>query len=233
MASAAQIAANRANARKSTGPKTAEGKARSSMNAVKHGLAAHRTTLPHEDPAAYDEHRAAVIADCAPADAQEMLLVDAIAQASWCMKRSDRFEAALFNNQIEYAKQQRDLPTAVHPLDDRMCAIALNSPTSELGFKTLFRYAGRAESKFFRAVEALRKLQNDRFRREAQLERTIARQSPEPPGPQPVSPQPRQPQPAAPKPAPAPAPARPVAPPPAVLPVEPVATPAEPSPRRL
>ncbi|MGY4234722.1 hypothetical protein ACVIIW_003669 [Bradyrhizobium sp. USDA 4449] len=39
MASARQIEANRRNCRRSTGPKTAVGKAKSSQNAVRHGLA--------------------------------------------------------------------------------------------------------------------------------------------------------------------------------------------------
>ena len=49
MASPAQMAANRANAQKSTGPRTLEGKQRASMSALKHGLAAQTVVLPHED----------------------------------------------------------------------------------------------------------------------------------------------------------------------------------------
>jgi hypothetical protein len=50
MATPAQIAANRANAQKSTGPRTAEGKAASRLNALKHGLDAESLIIPGEDP---------------------------------------------------------------------------------------------------------------------------------------------------------------------------------------
>ena len=46
-----QLAANRANARKSTGPKTIAGKNRSRFNGLIHGLAAGPVCLPGQDPA--------------------------------------------------------------------------------------------------------------------------------------------------------------------------------------
>ena len=63
-ASESQIAANRANAQKSTGPRTAEGKARSSQNAVKHGLTAKEgPVLPGEDPAEFETFVEALFED--------------------------------------------------------------------------------------------------------------------------------------------------------------------------
>ena len=53
MATKAQIAANRRNAKKSTGPKTAEGKAASCMNALRHGLRAEKAVLPNENEEEY------------------------------------------------------------------------------------------------------------------------------------------------------------------------------------
>ena len=48
-----QIEANRRNAEKSTGPRSEEGKARSSMNAIKHGLRAEQPVILGENPADY------------------------------------------------------------------------------------------------------------------------------------------------------------------------------------
>ena len=50
MATRRQIKAFRKNAKHSTGPRTPEGKARSSQNARKHGLFARDTLLPDENP---------------------------------------------------------------------------------------------------------------------------------------------------------------------------------------
>lgn len=49
-----QTLANRRNSQASTGPKTAEGKPRSSLNAVKHDLRAKTKLLPGEQQADYE-----------------------------------------------------------------------------------------------------------------------------------------------------------------------------------
>ena len=71
MSTEKQIEANRHNAKKSTGPKSEEGKTRTRRNALRHGLTAEQTVLPHEDPKNYDHLRAGLIQAHAPQNAAE------------------------------------------------------------------------------------------------------------------------------------------------------------------
>ena len=66
MTSSKQIQANRENAKKSTGPRTEAGKARSRRNAWKHGLTAETLIIPGEDAADFNELRASLIEQLEP-----------------------------------------------------------------------------------------------------------------------------------------------------------------------
>jgi len=92
MASAAQIAANRKNAARSTGPRSAEGKQRVSRNAVTHGLDCRDVLLPGEDAAAFDHYRAAMLADHQPVGAEEQDCVERMVAAQWRLRRVWRAE---------------------------------------------------------------------------------------------------------------------------------------------
>jgi hypothetical protein len=93
----AQIEAARRNGAKSRGPATEAGKARSSANALKHGLAAaSHAFLEGEDRAAYEELLAGLVKELAPAAELEGQLVRRLASALWRQDRADRLEAKLF-----------------------------------------------------------------------------------------------------------------------------------------
>jgi hypothetical protein len=108
MASPAQIAANRQNALKSTGPKTEEGKARARGNALKHGFTARRIVpvLPHEDPRALDERIATWTEDWQPQCAGETELVCRAAQLSWLLDRAERAETAHLTHRVREAARR-------------------------------------------------------------------------------------------------------------------------------
>src|SRR4030095_592811 len=95
MASPAQINANRAHARKSTGPSSAEGKSASRFNALKHGIDAASVVIPGEDPADYDALVADYHRDFRPQSPSETFHVDTMLRAAWRKRRRQRVAAAL------------------------------------------------------------------------------------------------------------------------------------------
>jgi len=96
MASVAQIQANRSNAQKSTGPRTAEGKAVASQNAVKHGLLAEQVVIHGEDPAQFDLYREGMLAELAPVGGIETMLAERAVSLAWRLRRAERLQSAVF-----------------------------------------------------------------------------------------------------------------------------------------
>ncbi|MBX9581199.1 MAG: hypothetical protein K2X87_12890, partial [Gemmataceae bacterium] len=103
MTTLAKLAANRANAKLSTGPRTPAGKAASARNAVRHGLLSAAPVVAGEDPAAWDRHVADVSASLAPAGAVEQQLAARAALLLWRLARVARFEAAAVSAGLDAA----------------------------------------------------------------------------------------------------------------------------------
>src|SRR5215475_13676861 len=78
---------NRANAQKSTGPRTPEGKAVSSMNALRHGATAQVTIMPDEDRAAHETFCAGIVSGYAPQGPLEIQIAQSIAEDEWRLNR--------------------------------------------------------------------------------------------------------------------------------------------------
>ena len=109
MATWRQIAANRRNAQKSTGPRSAAGKAASSANALVHGFTAARTlVLADEDEAVFHALRQDVIADLDPLDVVQAALAQRIAILLWRLERASRLEAEIFEYGELRAQRSRE-----------------------------------------------------------------------------------------------------------------------------
>ena len=79
MTSARQIVANRANARRSTGPRTEVGREIAKLNAVKHGGLSPLPVLPAlETPDAWEAHLAGTLASLAPVGHLETVLAELV-----------------------------------------------------------------------------------------------------------------------------------------------------------
>jgi hypothetical protein len=154
MASAAQIRANRENARRSTGPRTEAGKQASRYNALKHGLAAESLVIRGEDPAELDALRAQLRADHSPAGETEAMLVEEIAQCWWRLQRARAQEARAINSSL------------------------LMNPFNTADIAAVMRYVVHAERGWHRALTQLRAVQNDRRKRETTDPASVAAPQP-------------------------------------------------------
>ena len=113
----AKRTANRRNATKSTGPRTPEGKANSSRNALKHGFCATGSSLtPLEDRAAYESFTQRLIHSLRPVTAMEEDLANRVADLSWRLRRIPDAESALLTRDTIHDLAQRSRP---RPRDDR------------------------------------------------------------------------------------------------------------------
>ena len=92
MISEKQLEANRRNAQKSTGPKSAN----SSRNNLRHGLTGHISLLPTEDREAHDAFCSELIDSFAPGTPMESQLAQSIAEDSWRLNRARAIENNMF-----------------------------------------------------------------------------------------------------------------------------------------
>jgi hypothetical protein len=100
-ASEAQIRANQANALRSTGPKTPEGKAISRANSFKHGLTGEGIVLPNEDVAEVERRFAAYQDELQPSGEVGMTLVRRAALLSVRLDRCVSHETATLRGDLE------------------------------------------------------------------------------------------------------------------------------------
>ncbi len=124
-----QLAANRANAQRSTGPRTPEGKARSAQNARRHGFAAqHFTVAGVEEADAVAKLKDDLIAFYQPLNSQELFAIERIALAQHALLRPARLETGLLSRGVDeslhWAKQPENLSDYLQLDSDQQDALA-------------------------------------------------------------------------------------------------------------
>ena len=111
MASQKQLAANRLNAQKSTGPRVIEGKAHSSLNALKTGIDARSQTIPGEPISQLEDLTGEYYQRFSPTTPEQRMLVDTLIDCEWLLRRFRRVEGQMWENpifEITPAKAFRD-----------------------------------------------------------------------------------------------------------------------------
>ncbi len=152
-------AINKANAQKSTGPRTAAGKQRSSLNALRHGLTGQTIVLPTEDHSAYERHSQSFLDEYHPKDATETQLVQSLIDTSWRMNRAAAVETNLFSLGVI---EMEDRLRANHPEAEAALAMALAFREHMRAFANISINSQRLARQFERTLAQLRQIQADR-----------------------------------------------------------------------
>jgi len=166
MATEKQIAANRLNAQKSTGPRTPEGKAKSRLNALRDGITGQIITLADEDRAIFEQLKSDFIADLKPATTLERKLAHAVAWDTW---RLDRLKAVEENIYALGTAEAETIAEAENPgatLDDLDVAFAgaRTFLTESRRFDVMSLYEQRMTRNLHRNLDKLHELQAERKR---------------------------------------------------------------------
>ena len=148
---------NRANAQHSTGPKTPDGKRRSALNALRHGLTGQIVVMPSEDLAAYQRHVQNFVDEYHPAGATEAQLVQSLADAAWRLNRIAALEANVLALSVQGSDEIQDALAIAAAFEQQSKALA-----------NLSLHTQRLSRQFERTVTQLRELQQTRQAKEEQ-----------------------------------------------------------------
>ncbi len=149
MATQSQIEANRQNARKSTGPRTQQGKDRARMNAIVHGLRATAVSDENDGPLRVSL-REQLDAEWQPGSILESMVIDQIADTYLRLRRCPDVEAGMLGTK---------------PVEKLVSDFRSYSPSKIL---KLHEYESRLARSLQRLIQQLRDLQRERFARDAE-----------------------------------------------------------------
>ena len=166
--SEAKREANRANALKSAGPKSAAGKLISRFNALKHGLCAEQAVLPGEDAQEFTALSHEMLARFQPVGRAERALVDRAALQLWRLRRAGLAEAACLALQAGPLEVSRGADGRPEPADE-MAALGAAFAADFEDRRMVERLAGY-EARIERSLEkALKLLERVRAERPASV----------------------------------------------------------------
>jgi hypothetical protein len=137
---------------RSTGPRTAAGKQRSSQNAVTHGLTSRSPVLATEDPVAYQQHCRQFLDEYQPATPTETQLTQELADTAWRLNRIPTLEAAL-------------LDRAANPPSEQ-ARIDFDIVDAHRALATLGVHSQRLSRQFQKTLDTLRDIQAERVERQ-------------------------------------------------------------------
>jgi hypothetical protein len=163
MPSELRSATARINGAKSHGPKTAQGRAISSVNATSHGLTAKTLILQNESSDRFVELMQAYFDLLQPANMMEVDLVFDIVAARWRLRRTWAYQTAMLD--VEADNQAPEFEKRYQTFDEDMRGAAAFSAVADnsKGYITALRTDIHLTRTYRRAVEELRLLRGGKI----------------------------------------------------------------------
>jgi hypothetical protein len=165
MATEKQIAANRLNAQKSTGPQcrfhsstsTPEGRAAVRLNGVTHGLTAETLVLKGESESDFKAVFDSFEAEYQPETSTEETLVAQLAMATWRLRRVYNMEAGYYAKRLSEMAKYAAEEKLEHA---KRLGIAANTDSNPIAM--IGRQEARLERTYYRALHELQRLRKER-----------------------------------------------------------------------
>jgi len=161
MSTQRKIDSARANGAKSHGPVTEEGRKKSSMNALKHGLTARTVLFSNDNHDEYNALLESYIESLQPIDPVEMDLVVDMVNAKWQQRRVQKFETELFDQEMDEHKEELDKDYKSYSETFEQ-TYAFQRLTYSASLQMLHREASRLERTYHRALNDLLRLRQVR-----------------------------------------------------------------------
>jgi hypothetical protein len=173
MATEKQIAANRRNAKLSSGPRTEAGKNVSRMNALRHGLTQQIEVMNPEEKEAKDKFFDEIISSLAPEGAIEIQFAHSVADGHWRLNRASSIENNIFTLACSLEDSSEETPGdsdgAKDPEVDKALGAARVFIADPKRFQLLTIYEGRIHRNMTKNLQQLTELQAIRRAAEASL----------------------------------------------------------------
>jgi len=183
---------SRINGAKSNGPSTTEGKARSSQNALKHGLTASDICIAVENPEEFNAFQQRYFDEFQPQTQVERDLVKEMISAKWRQERIWSFEAGIIDFRMEHMKPDIDQQWIVPPRTRAAIAVmAEAAPAGSHAIQNFSRYDAMLSRMYHRALRTLILLRTTPIPVPVQQPEPLPKDAPQPiagpvPSPRPV-----------------------------------------------
>ena len=174
-----KVLANRNNAKKSTGPRTENGKAWAKRNAVKHGLRAEHIITVGENKIEFEELKDQFVKELQPIDIISMQLVNRIMLTAWNLQRSDKIQSGMLAYEMlsyeadEYKSKLKEIHHADFagsqikvPYQNLLMGLSfLRDCNSSNAMVKLGSYETRLLNRYSQLLEQLKKYKEQKYER--------------------------------------------------------------------